>query len=271
MSVLEVFGQNLRNLTALRGSQTSVAQDLDINRIQFQRYLRSESFPKPNVLQKICDYFGVDARILTDLLTPAQLELISAGLYNTATMPPEIAAMQEAVGFCAPDQDYFHGSNEFPDGIYQIWRGANSRRDCATQLLMRVHTLAAARVVRGYTSRELSPRHLRGFGRKREFRGMVLRQREGYTILFFHSEPSRAISLMHLRTIELGLMSAATGISVLARSEQEFGNRITRCLVMKVEGGLPGMLEAARMPAFLPWDKVPRQIYPFIRPQKECF
>ncbi|RNF33544.1 helix-turn-helix domain-containing protein [Paracoccus methylarcula] len=271
MSVLEVFGHNLRNLTALRGSQAFVAQELDINRIQFQRYLRSESFPKPNVLKRICDYFEVDARILTDLLTPTQLDLISAGLYNTSPLPPATAAMYEAVGFCVPDQDFFHGSNELPDGVYQIWRGANSRRDCATQMLLRINTLAVARVVRGYNARETVPRHLRTLGRKREFRGMVLRQREGYTMLFFHSEPSRTTSLIHLRMIELGMETAATGFAVLARSEQEHGNRITRCLVMKVEGGWREQRRIARMPAFIPWEEVPEHILPFIRPQNETF
>lgn len=271
MSVLGVFGKNLRNLTALRGTQISVAQDLDINRVQFQRYLRSESFPKPNVLKRICDYFGVDARILTDLLTPEQLGMISAGLYHTATMPPEMAAMREAVSYCVPDQNYFHGGNGLPDGVYQLWRGANSRRDCAVQLLIRVHTLAAARVVRGYNARELGPRHLRGIGRRREFRGMVLRQREGYTMLFFHSEPSRAISLIHLRVVELGLESVATGISVLARSEQDHGNRITRCLITRVEGGWRDLRKISRMPAFIPWEEVPRHIYPFICPRDETF
>lgn len=267
MSVLEVFGKNLRNLTALRGSQISVAQDLGINRVQFQRYLRFESFPKPNVLKRMCDYFGVDARILTDLLTPEQLGYISAGLYNTSAVPPQTAAMREAVRYCVPDQEYFQNSGELPDGIYQVWRGANSRTDCATQLLLRIHTLAAARVVRGYGARGYFGKG----GRRREFRGMLLRQREGYTMVFFHSEPSRTVSMIHVRTIELGMESAAAGFSVLARSEQENANRITRCLIQKVEGGWRELRKISKMPAFLPWEDVPSHIYPFICPQNETF
>jgi len=54
-SVLRVFGENLRLLGKTRPSNASVCRDLDINRVQFNRYMSGHSFPKPNVLQQICD------------------------------------------------------------------------------------------------------------------------------------------------------------------------------------------------------------------------
>ena len=39
------------------------------NRVQFNRYMSGHSFPKPNVLQQICDYFLVDSRIYLEPLT----------------------------------------------------------------------------------------------------------------------------------------------------------------------------------------------------------
>ncbi|RCW84108.1 helix-turn-helix domain-containing protein [Paracoccus lutimaris] len=78
-SALPVFGQNLRLLTSLKGSQAKAAMDLDIGRIQYQRYLRGSSFPKPHILKKICDYFRVDARILIEPLTEdLLLEMLQA-------------------------------------------------------------------------------------------------------------------------------------------------------------------------------------------------
>ena len=41
-----------------------MADALDVNRVQMNRILNGESFPKPGLLKRICDYFSVDARIL---------------------------------------------------------------------------------------------------------------------------------------------------------------------------------------------------------------
>lgn len=61
-----IFGKNLRKLCATRPSISAVSQDLDIGRVQFGRLLTGHSFPKPFVLERICAYFGVDARILLE-------------------------------------------------------------------------------------------------------------------------------------------------------------------------------------------------------------
>ena len=55
VSVLRVFGENLRLLGKMRASIASVCRDLDINRVQLNRYMSGHSLPKPNVLQQICD------------------------------------------------------------------------------------------------------------------------------------------------------------------------------------------------------------------------
>lgn len=61
-----MFGANLRKLSADFPSISALARDLGINRTQFNRYLSGESFPRPDVLGRICDYFGVDARVLLE-------------------------------------------------------------------------------------------------------------------------------------------------------------------------------------------------------------
>lgn len=62
--IREVFGNNLRVLVAQAPSVSQVCRDIGVNRTQFNRYLGGESFPRPDVLKKICDHFDVDARIL---------------------------------------------------------------------------------------------------------------------------------------------------------------------------------------------------------------
>ena len=61
-----IFGQNLRRLSMDYPSIAGLCRDLGINRTQFNRYLSAESFPRPDVLHRICQFFGTDARILLE-------------------------------------------------------------------------------------------------------------------------------------------------------------------------------------------------------------
>jgi hypothetical protein len=69
-----IFGANLRTLSASATSIAGLCRDLGINRTQFNRYLVGEAFPRPDVLDQICRFFGVDARILLE-----PLEVLSGG------------------------------------------------------------------------------------------------------------------------------------------------------------------------------------------------
>lgn len=271
MSVLDVFGQNLRNLTTIRGSQTSVANDLDIGRVQFQRYLRSESFPKPNLLKRICDYFGVDARILTDLLTPEQLHMIEAGRKGMAVMTPSAGAMTEAINYCVTDQNYFGNTTGIPDGIYQYWRGAMSRTDKACRYLIRIHTLGTARVIRGYDPIKTFPAQSSSNARTREYRGMLLHQKVGYAAVFFHNETSRMLSVTYLEPVDFGYTPAAKGFSVITRGSTRGVKRITRCMLYRLNDNMKDIMAAARAELFVDWDDVPASILPYLRPGDESF
>ena len=55
-----IFGQNLRKLCQAYPSISAVCRALDTNRTQFNKYLSGDSFPRPDVLQKICTYFGAE-------------------------------------------------------------------------------------------------------------------------------------------------------------------------------------------------------------------
>jgi transcriptional regulator with XRE-family HTH domain len=63
-----IFGANLRVLSADAPSIAGLCRDLGVNRTQFNRYLVGEAFPRPDVLDHICRFFGVDARILLEPL-----------------------------------------------------------------------------------------------------------------------------------------------------------------------------------------------------------
>ena len=52
-----MFGRNLRLLGQPYASVSALCRELGINRTQFNRYLSGESFPRPDILQRICAYF----------------------------------------------------------------------------------------------------------------------------------------------------------------------------------------------------------------------
>ena len=61
-----MFGANLRKLAEGYSSISDLSRQLGINRTQFNRYLSGESFPRPDVLARICAFFDVDARVLLE-------------------------------------------------------------------------------------------------------------------------------------------------------------------------------------------------------------
>lgn len=271
MSILQTFGTNLRQLTALRGPQSAVAERLGIGRVQFQRYLRSESFPKPNTLKRICDFFGVDARILTDPLTDEQIEQLRRGHAIADAARPAASGMQEAIAYACPDQDYFQPSSELPDGIYQRWRGAMSRLDSAYVTLIQIKTLRRARVVRSFDFRGFYEPGTSITGRQREFRGIMLRSQTGYVGLYFHSEPSRYVTMTFLSPFELNYQPAAVGFTCLARSAMHDHTRLSRSLILRIGDSCGSRMRAARQSGFVTWEKVPKTVLPFIAPQNETF
>lgn len=62
----EMFGTNLRHLARDFPSISELTRQLGINRTQFNRYMSGESFPRPDILDRICNFFDVDARILLE-------------------------------------------------------------------------------------------------------------------------------------------------------------------------------------------------------------
>ena len=64
-----VFSQNLKELMGPAPNVSALCRELSLNRTQFNRYLAGESFPRPDILQKICLHFGLDARIMLQPLS----------------------------------------------------------------------------------------------------------------------------------------------------------------------------------------------------------
>lgn len=161
-----MFGANLRELAQAYPSVSELSRQLGINRTQFNRYLSGESFPRPDILARMCEFFNVDARVLlepvanirthSDPLTGDFLgDFVGAGAHN----------VDEAL---------------FPSGFYRFSRRSFIDSDKFVSGVVRVFRTGNATYIRGYEARAAMQAQGLGINRTaREFRGLVLRQEGG--------------------------------------------------------------------------------------------
>ncbi|MDP5215996.1 helix-turn-helix transcriptional regulator [Ruegeria sp. 2205SS24-7] len=157
-----IFGDNLRLLSRAYPSISELSRQLGINRTQFNRYLSGESFPRPDVLDRICDFFGTDARIL---LHPVAVISRSAPLLGAdflqGFMTQDHAALDERV---------------LPSGLYQVTRRLGDASAGFLSALILIFREVGEVFVRGYNAAEAGlPRH--------EFRGYAACQDAGLMLV----------------------------------------------------------------------------------------
>ena len=65
-AIRDIFAKNLRQLILLKcdNNVSKACREMGLNRTQFNRYRSAESWPRPDTLKVIVEYFDVDANIL---------------------------------------------------------------------------------------------------------------------------------------------------------------------------------------------------------------
>lgn len=259
MSIQRIFAGNLRQLCEGRQSVSAVARDLGISHVQFHRFLRGEAIPKPAVLKRICDYFGTDARMLTETLEAIAASRLSARIEG---LRPEMAQM---FGFVLRGEDYTVPPEKLADGLYRLWT-----RDAAdTRLLvcfvLQVRTVDRVRQLRFYHGRWVFPKtggpDIR---RQREVRGAVLDAPDGLVFLFFHPRPVHRMSLVHFQRNPTIADGSMIGFVALGRGEIQGFGRLSRCYLEPVQPGFRSVLELARMKKRMAREDVPPIIWDYV-------
>jgi transcriptional regulator with XRE-family HTH domain len=97
------LSENLKELVRRDGGKaTHFARATGINRTQFNRYLIGESWPRPDVLERICQYTGTDARIMTEPLA----EIEGADNAEIQLLRGEMAAISTLTAHALDDRDW---------------------------------------------------------------------------------------------------------------------------------------------------------------------
>lgn len=140
-----MFGANLRRLARAYPSVSAMCRELGINRTQFNRYLAGESFPRPDVLDRICRFFDVDARIL---LEPLDQKRRPKPAPATGIVEEYLAARQ---------------NTEFPQGFYVL--SATDAEGKTHDRLLMAKRAGAHILIRGFEteSADFKKHEVRGF------------------------------------------------------------------------------------------------------------
>ncbi|UOA27008.1 helix-turn-helix transcriptional regulator [Pseudosulfitobacter sp. DSM 107133] len=166
----DMFGANLRILARPYPSISELSRRLGVNRTQFNRYLSGESFPRPDILARICTFFNVDARILLEPVDEISREgQLLSDPYLHDFFGRQSATVTEI---------------QFPSGFYRFSRRSFIHPDQFVVGLVHVTRKNDATFLRGFEPRiALAQQGLPHDSKSREFRGLVVRQDDGIAAL----------------------------------------------------------------------------------------
>lgn len=249
-----MFGSNLRQLSAAYPSISDLSRQLGINRTQFNRYLAGESFPRPDVLARICGFFEVDARVLLEPVDQigAQQDPIANGFLS---------------GFVGT------GAHNVPDTIFPSGFYRFSRRSFVDTRIFIVGLVHARRdgantYLRGYELPEaMRLQHLPTDARSREFRGLVMRQEDGISIIASRANAMTA-SFNYLARAASFQNNFWIGYVTRTVPESSGGMRATRLVYEHLGSDIPSALAAARTSGFCKVDDLPPFHRRLLQPDK---
>jgi len=242
-----MFGANLRVLSRKYPSISELSRQLGINRTQFNRYLSGESFPRPDVLDRICDFFGVDARILLDPVASLNT--------NGSILNGSFLADFVGVGVNGIPQD------DFPDGFYRFSRRSFTNESQFVVGLVRVFRKAGHTYVRGFEARDaMRQQGLPCDARTREFRGYATRQEDGVALMISRRK-SMTSSFNFLARVASFENNFWVGYVTRTVRESTTSARATRMVYEHLDGTWHNVLAAARNTGF----KSESELAPFHR------
>ncbi len=237
-----IFGDNLRLLAQDEPSITILASKLGINRTQFNRYLSGESFPRPDILSRICRYFNLDARILLEPLaeiTPSRSP--SLGNYMNEFLVSNTQAIPESL---------------FPSGFYSFTRRSFIDRSIFVLGLVYIFRDGEATFLRGYETLEaMKMQSLPTAPKLREFRGVVLQQEEGIAIIAARKNAMTSSFNYLSRAASFG-NNFWVGYITRTIPEDAAGLRVTRLVYEHLSQDAATVLQASRAKGFYPIEKL---------------
>ncbi|MGR3320966.1 MAG: helix-turn-helix domain-containing protein [Pseudooceanicola sp.] len=246
VEVRGIFGANLRLLSSRYPSIAGLCRELGINRTQYNRYLSGESFPRPDVLLRICNFFGTDARILLEPVN--DISPAAADILNHPAIAPYIGQAATQVP-----------RDLLPNGVFTFSRHSFMDRTKALTGLVHVFRADGYTFIRGYEAREaMEQQGLAADPKTREYRGICLRQEEGVAAMISR-RGSMTGSFIFLSRVPAFQNNFWSGYVMRTMAESPSGLRATRLAFEHLgrdfrtelrAGRRSGLVEPTSLPAF---------------------
>lgn len=238
-----MFGSNLRQLASQYSSISELARQLGINRTQFNRYLSGESFPRPDVLARVCAFFDVDARVLLE-----PVDQIGSG-----QDPVNNPFLRDYVGVGATDVP----EELFPSGFYRFTRRSFMQQEVFFVGIIHIRRVGPNTYLRGFESAEaMRVQGLPTDTDTREYRGLVMQQEAG--VVFIASRRnSMTSSFNYLTRVASFENNYWTGYITRTVPENVGGLRATRMSFEHLGNSVRAALPAARASGFHALDQLP--------------
>ena len=238
-----MFGENLRIMSERYPSISELARQLGVNRTQFNRYLNGESFPRPDILDRICTFFGVDARIL--------LEPVETLSQRGDALTSPFLADYVGRGLTQVTEDFF------PSGFYRFSRKSFLDDDVFVLGLLFVFRQDGNTYVRGYESREaMRAQGLPVTSLAREYRGLALREEAGVTMLISR-KGTMTCSFNFLSQVASFNNNFWVGYATRTVPEMVSTRRVLRLVYEHLPDDWPTIMAAARQVGFAQQSDIP--------------
>jgi len=254
-SLRKVFGENLKTLSDDYSSVSALCRDLGINRTQFNRYMSGESFPRPDVLHRICVFFDTDARILLEPVS--QLD----------PPPNDIVHHPFLEGFFGPKTMYV-SPELFPNGFYRFARKSFIDENRFVIGLVMIKRADGYTFLRGFEPRTaLREQGLSTNPQHSEYRGLVMRQEEGVMAVVTHRD-SLACSFNFLAPQTAFQSNLWEGYATRTVREQVNVSRAARMVYEHLGNSVSKLFQAARETGVVGLDKLPPFYARLLRPEE---
>lgn len=235
-----MFGANLRLLAQGHPSISALSRELGINRTQFNRYLSGESFPRPDVLARICNFFDVDARVLLEPVDEVMRE-------QTTVSGNYLRHFMDAGTVTVPEHD-------FPSGFYQFSRRSFVRENEYVRGLAFVTRDKSGTYVRGYEPKlAMAMQGIPPAPAAREYRGFVLRVDDGITLTVSRRGGLTA-SFNHLNRVNSFDNNYWVGYVARTVRENSASQRMTRLVYEHLGTDFSRVMRIARSSGFCGFD-----------------
>ncbi len=253
-AVRSVFGHNLRLLLEERGSISAVAAQLGIHRTQLNRYMNSESFPRPDVLDNICKHFDVDARIYVEPLA----ELRNAKM---------AACPRLLQNFLSVNPNLVH-EEDFPSGFYKFSRRSFVDATKFLTGLTFVKRVQGLTYVRGYEPNVfMNAMGHRTDAEVREWLALV--QKTEFGLIFIGASPTFATSMNYLTFEHSRNGKFWIGYAATQARENVVRARATRMVYEHIGTDFRTAMEARRSTGLIELDRLDKEHKRFLKTDQE--